>query len=170
MLAVALLLLSPNTPLLFMGEEYDEVNLFLFFTDYGDPGLRKAVSQGRRNEFSDFGHGITSVPDPQDPATFERSKLNWQLAESGNKMLGWYRSLIALRKKYIAEGERTCKADLVDGVIHMQVPAGDPKVRVLARIRGTGALNEPGKGWEQILEATEGSYAVRVLARSSRSE
>jgi maltooligosyltrehalose trehalohydrolase len=170
MLAAALLLLSPYTPLLFMGEEYEEVNPFLFFTDYGDPRLRKAVSQGRRNEFRHFGHGITSVLDPQDPVTFKRSKLNWQLAKSGNRMLGWYRSLIALRKKYVVEGERTCKAELVDGVIQMQVPVRDPKVRVLARIQGAHALSGPGTGWEQVLEAAEGGYAIRVLARSSRSE
>jgi maltooligosyltrehalose trehalohydrolase len=164
MLAAALLLLSPYTPLLFMGEEYDEVNPFLFFTDYGDPGLRKAVSQGRRNEFKYFGHEITRVPDPQDPATFKRSKLNWQLAESGNRMLGWYRSLIALRKKYVVEGERTCKAELVDGVIHMQVPAHEATLKVLARIQGTAPLAEPEAGWRKRMEAEEDGYAVRILS------
>src|SRR5215469_1971833 len=83
----------------FMGEEFDEQSPFLFFTDYGDPRLRKAVREGRRNEFRNFGHPIASIPDPQDPATFERSKLNWQLAADTNKMLGWYKSLLALRKK-----------------------------------------------------------------------
>ncbi len=49
MLTAALLLLSPETPLLFMGQEYDEPNPFLFFTDYGDPALQKAVREGRQH-------------------------------------------------------------------------------------------------------------------------
>src|SRR5262249_12733310 len=119
MAAAALLLLSPHTPLLFMGEEFDETHPFLFFTDYGDPALRRAVSQGRRNEFKEFGHAVGSIPDPQDPATFERSKLNWGLAKAGNQMLAWYTALLKLRKKYVTH-ERTCKTELKDGVISMQ--------------------------------------------------
>src|SRR5262249_12430326 len=87
MLAAALLLLSPETPLLFMGQEFDEINPFLFFTDYGDPALQKAVSEGRRQELKEFDFAGNGVPDPQDPATFARSKLNWQLIEGENPVL-----------------------------------------------------------------------------------
>ncbi|HMF92274.1 MAG TPA: malto-oligosyltrehalose trehalohydrolase, partial [Candidatus Angelobacter sp.] len=73
MAAAALLLLAPQTPLLFMGEEFDETHPFLFFTDYGDPALKKAVREGRRYEFKAFGARDAAAPDPQDPATFERS-------------------------------------------------------------------------------------------------
>jgi maltooligosyltrehalose trehalohydrolase len=76
-LAAALLLLAPETPLLFMGEEYGEEAPFQFFSDFGDPALRQAVSEGRRREFSEF--EWNQVPDPHDPATFERSKLQWNL-------------------------------------------------------------------------------------------
>src|SRR5581483_5717571 len=54
-LAAALLLLAPHTPLLFMGQEYGEIAPFQYFTDFSDPQLQKAVSEGRRNEFKEFG-------------------------------------------------------------------------------------------------------------------
>jgi maltooligosyltrehalose trehalohydrolase len=165
MLSAALLLLSPYTPLLFMGEEFDEQSPFLFFTDYGDTRLRKAVREGRRNEFRNFGHPIASIPDPQDSATFERSKLNWQLADENNKMLGWYKSLLALREKYVVGSERTCRAELVDGVIHMQVPAHEPSVRMSARVQGRAALSQPEAGWRKEMEAEEDGYAVCVMIR-----
>jgi maltooligosyltrehalose trehalohydrolase len=62
--------------------------------------LGKAVSEGRRREFSAFGWDPASIPDPQDAATFERSKLDWQEPASGvhAELLEWYRRLIALRR------------------------------------------------------------------------
>jgi maltooligosyltrehalose trehalohydrolase len=164
MAAAALLLLSPHTPLLFMGEEYDETRPFLFFTDYGDPALRHAVSQGRRNEFENFGHAVESVPDPQDPATFERSKLNWGLAKAGNQMLAWYTALLKLRKQYLTHGERTCKTELKDGVISMQVPARQPKIKVVARIQGAVSLPQPGARWKKELESKQDGFAVNIVS------
>ena len=145
MLAAALLLLAPETPLLFMGQEFDETNPFQFFTDYGDPALQKAVTEGRRNEFKDF--DFQTVPDPQDPATFERSKLNWSLADGENTMLEWYSALLDLRKKYVINSDRTCKAELHDGIIMMQVPAQEPKLKLFARIQGDAVLPDAGVGW-----------------------
>jgi maltooligosyltrehalose trehalohydrolase len=63
------------------------------------------VSEGRRAEFRAFGWDPADVPDPQDPATFERSKLRWDEAD-GSALLEWYRTLIALRRS---------RADLTDG-------------------------------------------------------
>ncbi|HZD95735.1 MAG TPA: alpha-amylase family glycosyl hydrolase, partial [Candidatus Sulfotelmatobacter sp.] len=160
MLAAALLLLAPQMPLLFMGQEYDEPNPFQFFTDYGDPALQKAVSEGRRNEFKDF--DFEDVPDPQAPSTFERSKLNWQLTEGENLMLDWYSSLIGLRKKYVVSAERTCKAELVDGVIQMRLPAEEPVLKVFARISGEAELPGPGAGWEKVLAEEADGFAVSV--------
>jgi maltooligosyltrehalose trehalohydrolase len=165
MAASALLLLSPHTPLLFMGEEYDEHNPFLFFTDFGDPELRWAVSQGRRDEFRDFGHATTIGSDPQNPATFERCKLNWQAANDENKMLAWYRSLLALRR-HVFPRLRTCKAKLKDGVIHMQLPAEHPAIKVCARIQGAAALPKAVPRWRTVLQAEEDGYAVRVFLKS----
>lgn len=147
MLAAALLLLAPETPLLFMGQEFDETNPFQFFTDYGDPALQKAVTEGRCNEFKDF--DFETVPDPQDPATFERSKLNWSLAEGENTMLEWYAALLDLRRKYVINSDRTCKAELRDGIITMQVPAQEPKLKLFARIQGDAVLPDVGAGWEK---------------------
>jgi maltooligosyltrehalose trehalohydrolase len=150
MLAAALLLLAPETPLLFMGQEFDESNPFQFFTDYGDPALQKAVTEGRRNEFKDF--DFQAVPDPQALETFERSKLNWSLAEGENTMLEWYVALLELRKKYITDSDRTCKVDLKDGILTMQAPAQSPKLKIITRIQGDAALPDPGAGWEKVLD------------------
>ncbi len=85
-MAAALLLLAPHTPLLFMGQEYDESAPFQFFADFGDPALKKAVSEGRRSEFKDF--DFSEVPDPEDPRTFERSKLTWADAPENRRHAG----------------------------------------------------------------------------------
>jgi maltooligosyltrehalose trehalohydrolase len=162
MLAAALLLLAPETPLLFMGQEFDETNPFLFFTDYGDPALQKAVSDGRRQEFKDFEFARDGVPDPQDPATFEHSHLNWSLIEGENLMLDWYASLLALRKKYVVDSPRTCKADFTGGIIRMQLPAEEPTVKVFARIQGNAELPRLGGSWEKALAEDADGFAVNV--------
>lgn len=165
MLAAALLLLAPQTPLVFMGQEYDETNPFQFFTDYGDPALRKAVTDGRRAEFSDF--DFSQVPDPQDPATFQRSKLNWQLTQGENVMLRWYAALIELRKRYVTDAPRICKAELITGVIHMQVPAEEPVTKVFARLDGSDELPGAGGGWEKLLEEEADGFAVAVWSKAA---
>ncbi|HKD13574.1 MAG TPA: malto-oligosyltrehalose trehalohydrolase, partial [Candidatus Angelobacter sp.] len=159
MLAAALLLLAPQTPLLLMGQEFDESRPFQFFTDFGDPVLRKAVSEGRRNEFKDF--DFQSIPDPQDPATFERSKINWNLAAGGNFMLEWYSALLALRRKYVTDSNRTCHAELHDGILTMNVPAENPKLKVVARIQG-GAPLPILDAWQQVLSDEADGFAVSV--------
>jgi maltooligosyltrehalose trehalohydrolase len=95
-----LVLTSPFTPMLFMGEEWGADTPFQFFTDHTDPFFADAVSNGRRSEFAEHGWGFTDVPDPQDKETFLRSKLDWaQLsAEPHASLLGWYRALLALRR------------------------------------------------------------------------
>jgi maltooligosyltrehalose trehalohydrolase len=100
--AAALLLTAPFVPLLFQGEEWGASTPFLYFTDHGDAELGRAVSEGRRREFAHFGWDPSAVPDPQDPATFERSVLRWdEVAGAGHAdLLAWYRSLIALRRSH----------------------------------------------------------------------
>ncbi len=100
-LAATAVLLSPYVPLLFMGEEYGERAPFLFFTDFGDPDLQAAVSQGRREEFAAFGWS-EEVPDPQDPASFARSRLDWCLQSQASHRWLWeyYRTLLELRRHY----------------------------------------------------------------------
>ena len=105
-IAAALLLTSPFVPLLFQGEECGASTPFQYFTSHSDPELGRAVSEGRRAEFAAFswdekGEGEAGVPDPQDPATFERSRLDWaeRDGERHASLLDWYRTLIALRRR-----------------------------------------------------------------------
>jgi maltooligosyltrehalose trehalohydrolase len=100
-IAAALLLTSPFTPLLFQGEEWAAGTPFQYFTDHADPELQKAVSEGRRREFAAFGWKAEVIPDPQDPATYARSKLRWEEIETEphREMLEWYRGLIAMRRR-----------------------------------------------------------------------
>ena len=100
-IAAALVLCSPFVPMLFQGEEWAASTPFQYFTDHPDPALGKAVSEGRRNEFSSFGWNPEDVPDPQDEATFLRSKLDWSetVREPHRSFLQWHRDLIALRRR-----------------------------------------------------------------------
>ncbi len=99
-LAAALTLLSPQIPLLFMGEEYGETAPFLYFISHIDPGLVEAVRRGRREEFSDF-HGKGEPPDPQDELTFNRCKIHPEQREEGvhRRIFQFYHRLIRLRKE-----------------------------------------------------------------------
>ena len=95
-----LVLTAPFTPMLFMGEEWGADTPWQYFTDHIDPGLAQAVADGRRSEFAGFGWTAGDIPDPQDEATFLRSKLDWsQPGRDGHlEMLAWYRELIAMRR------------------------------------------------------------------------
>ena len=96
----ALVITIPFSPMLFMGEEWGASTPWQFFTSYPDPALGDAVREGRRSEFGDHGWDAEDVPDPQDPATRDRSVLRWDEPASGDhaRLLDWYRALIALRR------------------------------------------------------------------------
>ncbi|GAB2616546.1 malto-oligosyltrehalose trehalohydrolase [Paractinoplanes abujensis] len=95
-----LLLTSPFTPMLFMGEEWAASSPWQFFTSHPEPELAAAVQNGRRREFAAHGWAEAEVPDPQDPETFRRSKLDWdEVAKPGHaEILDLYKRLIALRR------------------------------------------------------------------------
>lgn len=95
----ALVLCSPYTPMLFMGEEWGASTPFQYFTSHPEPELGAATAQGRKDEFAEHGWDRDDVPDPQDPATFERSKLDWsELQDDPHaRLLDCYRRMIALR-------------------------------------------------------------------------
>jgi maltooligosyltrehalose trehalohydrolase len=100
----ATLLFAPQPPLLFMGEEYGEQRPFHFFTDHDDPAIAEAAREGRRREFADFtAFSGKDVPDPQDPATFESSKLCPQAGYP--ELLAFYRHLLRLRRELPHEVE-----------------------------------------------------------------
>ena len=96
----ALLLTSPYTPMLVLGEEWGASTPWQFFTGYPDPELARAVREGRRREFSGHGWRSEDVPDPQDPATRDASVLRWEERTAGDhaRLLAWYRDLLALRR------------------------------------------------------------------------
>ncbi len=95
----ALVLTSPFTPMLFMGEEWAASSPWQYFTDL-EPDLGAAVREGRRAEFAEHGWSTEQVPDPQHPRTREVSVLPWSELEHGThaQIHAWYRSLIALRR------------------------------------------------------------------------
>jgi len=97
----ALVLCSPFTPMLFMGEEWGASTPFQFFTSHPEPELARATAEGRKAEFAEHGWSTDDVPDPQDPETFERSKLDWDelVREPHARLLDCYRSLLHLRRE-----------------------------------------------------------------------
>jgi maltooligosyltrehalose trehalohydrolase len=98
--AAALVLTSPFTPMLFMGEEWAASTPWQFFTHF-EAQLGALVSEGRRAEFARHGWRSADVPDPQSPATREASVLRWaeRSRPPHDRMLEWYRRLIALRRE-----------------------------------------------------------------------
>ena len=98
----ALVLLGPFTPMLFMGEEWAASTPWQFFASFPDPELAEAVRSGRRREFGAHGWGDVEVPDPIDPATAERSTLDWSEPDepAHRAVLEGYRALISLRRTY----------------------------------------------------------------------
>jgi maltooligosyltrehalose trehalohydrolase len=83
-----------------MGEEWGARTPWQFFTDHTDVAIADATRDGRRAEFGSHGWDESDVPDPQDPKTFLRSRLDWSEPEQQPhvRLLGWYRDLIALRR------------------------------------------------------------------------
>ncbi len=108
-LAAALVLVAPNVPMLFMGEEYAELAPFTYFIEHGDPALVEAVREGRRRE---LGALDGELVDPQAEATFRACTLDWSLLEQDRhaEMLRWYRALIALRRSVPCLAN--CRSDL----------------------------------------------------------
>ena len=129
----ALVLTSPFGPLLFQGEEWGATTPFQYFTDHEDPELGRAVSAGRRREFAAFGWCPEDVPDPQEPATFERSRLDWTepARQPHRDLLDWHRLLIRLRREV---------PDLADGRLDRVRTSYDEDGRWLVAERGEVAV------------------------------
>ena len=105
--AATIYLLSPEIPLLFMGEEWGTTQPFPFFADF-EPELAEKVREGRRREFAKFpafrdDAARARIPDPCADATFTSAVLDWAVAAQGEHRdwLGWYKDLLALRRREI---------------------------------------------------------------------
>jgi malto-oligosyltrehalose trehalohydrolase len=159
-----LVLTGPYTPMMFMGEEWGADTPWQYFTDHIDPGLARAVAEGRKAEFAEHGWAAADVPDPQDEATFLRSKLDWAQCdrEPHIGILAWYRELIALRR---ARPELTdprldrVSADFDDDARWLMVRRG--RLRIVANL-GSGPvrlpLGQPGTG---VLAASSAGVAIQ---------
>jgi malto-oligosyltrehalose trehalohydrolase len=164
--ATAAWLLAPAVPMLFMGEEFAAATPFLFFCDFGRE-LAELVAKGRRREFSGFaqfaGAPENVIPDPNDPDTFEQSKLDWESVERGDhaSWLELYRTLLALRRDHIVPrltgiGGRSGRYrafghaalavtwKMGDGsTLELRLNLSDENVRADARPKGTLLYSEP---------------------------
>jgi len=134
-IAAVLTLCSPFTPMLFMGEEWGASTPWQFFTAHRDPDLGRATAEGRIAEFARMGWDPESVPDPQDPETFERSRLDWSERdrEPHARLLRLHRELIALRRRESAF--RTARfadlsAEADDDAGRFLLRIGDLEIRV----------------------------------------
>ncbi len=131
--AAMLTLAGPFTPMLFQGEEWAASTPFQFFTSHPEPELGRATAEGRLAEFAAMGWDPAAVPDPQDPETFLRSKLDWAEADSGRHalVLAAYRRLAELRRELPA---------LTDPSFGAVQCAADEETRVFTLRRGNVLL------------------------------
>jgi len=170
--AVALLLCAPETPLLFMGQEWAASSPFLFFTDH-HPELGRKVTEGRRKEFKQFAAFSdpkmrARIPDPQAPATFQASRLNWdeREREPHASVLRLYRALLQLRQ---SEPALRCRArDSVTVTSHFgttltlrrQAPDGSALLTAIRMLpTGPGTLPLPGRRWEVVLTTEDTPFS-----------
>jgi maltooligosyltrehalose trehalohydrolase len=174
--ATALLLCAPQTPLLFMGQEWAAPEPFLFFTDH-EGGLGRLVTEGRRREFGRFSafadpRRRERIPDPQAASTFERSRLDWARVEEEPhaSTLRLHRALLRLRREEPllrdAAG-RTVRADPAgeDGLA-VELAAEGRALLAVVRLRGAGTvdlrgLSPPGgRAWEPVLTTEDPGFAA----------
>jgi maltooligosyltrehalose trehalohydrolase len=101
-IAAMITLLSPFTPMVFMGDEWGAATPWQFFTSHPEPELGEAVAKGRLEEFAEMDWDTSNVPNPQDPETFTRSKLDWSEPESGQHaaLLALNTELLRIRRSY----------------------------------------------------------------------
>jgi malto-oligosyltrehalose trehalohydrolase len=147
--AMAILLLAPSPPLLFMGEEFAAAAPFLFFSDF-EGELATSVREGRRDEFSRFERFSSPetrarIPDPNAEETFRASKLDWGSLEleSHRDWLEFYRDLLRLRKEHITRlGDRSATEFTVHPPTGLRVEwkFGPSTVTLLANM---GAASQP---------------------------
>ncbi len=182
-LATTLLLCSPYLPLLFMGEEFAETAPFLYFTSHLDPSLARMVTEGRRREYAEF-EVSAEFFDPQAPATFEKSKITWELLDdaSHQAIFSFHCELIALRKSWPCLSN--CRKDLTrveidedKQILRMERsdPAGSRALLVCNFGPASAPLPEAATNWQVTIQTTPtdpgvigGRSAILYLAANER--
>jgi maltooligosyltrehalose trehalohydrolase len=163
-LAAAATLLSPSIPMLFMGEEYGETAPFLFFISHGDPQLVEAVRAGRKSEFAAF-QQEGEPDDPQAIATFEKSKLHWELRHTEPHRTLWlfYQKLLQLRAEHpaLGYGERQnleVSVSEAENILRIRRWQQTHQVLCLLNISPESAqfkLTLPPGTWKKLLDSTD---------------
>jgi maltooligosyltrehalose trehalohydrolase len=165
-LAAAATILSPFTPLLFMGEEYGERAPFPYFVSHSDPALVEAVRKGRREEFAGFSWK-GEPPDPQDEATFRSAVLDWSLRDqpAHRSLLEFHRACIQLRPLLPApvsmDDDDFCVA-VPDGRDAVVLRWTDPRRQCIL------ILNFRAEAADLRLAARPGSWRVRLDSDSAQ--
>jgi maltooligosyltrehalose trehalohydrolase len=173
--ASVLLLTAPMTPLLFMGQEWAASTPFRYFTDL-EPGVGAAVTDGRRREFKDFPEfadpgARAGIPDPQDPATFEQSRLRWEerQAPPHAQTLALYRSLLRLRAAHpaLAASEDTAGEAWApdDDSVVLRRRNESEAFWIVVRLRGTGEVDVTSiagrdPDWQVVLTTEDPAFAI----------
>jgi maltooligosyltrehalose trehalohydrolase len=171
--ASALLLLAPYTPLLFMGQEWAASSPFYYFTDHNEE-LGRLVEEGRQREcrFAAFANGTEpgDIPSPQALATFTKSKLNWQEAETGAHagVLALYKALLQIRMEHScfrpANRQGIAFEKLNTNVLAMRITEGDEHWLLLCDLKGGSSIDldaapftapAEGKTWQRVLSTNE---------------
>ena len=150
--ATVLLLCSPATPLLFMGQEWAASTPFLFFTDHKKE-LGRRVTEGRRKEFESFSafsdpKTRERIPDPQAVPTFQASKLNWAERDEEPHALVYrlYQVLLRFRRTEpaLVTSETGCfevTAINESALLLARHAASGPTVLIIVQLRGAGAVD-----------------------------
>lgn len=168
--AVALQLLCPQIPLIFMGEENASTTPFLYFTDHHGE-LADAVREGRRREFAGFkgfaaGEDTSSIPDPNDRATFMQS-VPMPDPVRGASRRSLYRTLLACRASALMarlEGARAVEAIPVGrSSVMARWRLGDGALWTVATNLGKEPCPLPAAQGSMVFETTKGA-ALRMLA------
>ena len=145
-------LLTPQIPMMFMGEEWAASTRFPYFCDFHEE-LNAAVREGRKREFGhdpDQAGRAGDAPDPTREETFLAAKLRWAERETGahGEMLEYYRRLIALRRKHVLPllhrmGSRRASHRVRGGVIDVRWYSGDVTLILLVNLGEERAAVEP---------------------------
>ncbi|GAA1236385.1 maltooligosyltrehalose trehalohydrolase [Microbacterium phyllosphaerae] len=175
--AAVLTLTAPGTPMLFMGEEWGASTPWQFFTSHKEPELARATAEGRIAEFARMGWDPSLVPDPQDPATFERSHLDWSevLTPAHAELLDLYRRLISLRQ----ERAEFTDPDMAHTTVTVSHRDAAPDARayridrghlsVLVNLTGEEVEFELEPDARVLLETAPGRIGARMIALSPES-
>ena len=152
--ALACVLLAPQVPMLFMGEEYAASTPFLYFCDFAD-GLARSVREARRAEFARFATFADAcarerIPDPNDPATQAASRLDWseRARAPHRERLELVRRLLALRRERLVPrlaGTAPGRTELVGTTLRAHWTLGDGSLLSIALDFGAPPPQVPGE-------------------------